>query len=201
MGDGKGSIASVILAAGSSPGGHYGWPKDSKPKCLFHVKGEVLLLRQVRILRELGVTEIRVVVGYKREIIEALNLERGLGLHLAYNPEWESGPFTASLKVGLRGLDDDLLISFGDVYLTREGLRKFIEDPHEIAVALGRGGGSFGYQLYKVASKYLPGLRRVEGSKVIWPLHRYCMNHGGVIITVEGIYDVDFYRYTDEGGG
>jgi len=83
-------VVAVILAAGRTLSAGYGFPENSKPKCLFHFSGEVLLERQVEVLRECGVSDIRVVVGYKKEMIEEFNEKMKLGLKLIFNPTWES---------------------------------------------------------------------------------------------------------------
>ena len=66
----------IILAAGSmikreAPKSG-AWPKHPKPKTLYHVRGGVLLERQVRLLQEVGMNDIRVVLGYRKEMIEQL---------------------------------------------------------------------------------------------------------------------------------
>ncbi len=77
----------VLLAAGPTLShGTYRFPKDAKPKCLFHYEGEILLERSVRVLRKCGLNDIRIVVGYKKELIERFNNKKKLGLKLIYNP-------------------------------------------------------------------------------------------------------------------
>lgn len=55
----------VILAAGKSS--QFFPPLYDKPKGLFEYRGEVLIERQIRQLREAGVEDIAVVVGYEKE--------------------------------------------------------------------------------------------------------------------------------------
>ncbi len=76
----------VILAAG------YGLrmvPIGSEiPKALLEVKGEVLIERQIRQLKEKGVKEIYVVVGYLKEMFDYLIDE--FGVHLIYNKDYDT---------------------------------------------------------------------------------------------------------------
>lgn len=75
----------IILAAGKS--NRFAPFTYEKPKGLFRVKGEILIERQIEQLREGGVNEIYVVVGYMKE--KFFYLERKYpGLHLIINNEF-----------------------------------------------------------------------------------------------------------------
>ena len=56
----------VILAAGASP--RFVPLSLERPKGLYEVKGERLIERQIRQLQEAGITDITLVVGYKKEM-------------------------------------------------------------------------------------------------------------------------------------
>lgn len=66
----------VILAAGMST--RFVPLNFEKPKALLPVKGEVLIERQIRQLREKGIEEIIVVVGYMKEQFEYLTEKYGV---------------------------------------------------------------------------------------------------------------------------
>ena len=73
----------VILAAG------YGMrmvPVSSTPKALLEVRGERLIERLIRQLNEVGITDITVVVGYRKELFEYLI--DAYGVSLVYNPDY-----------------------------------------------------------------------------------------------------------------
>lgn len=75
----------IILAAGKS--NRFAPFTYEKPKGLFRVKGEILIERQIEQLREAGVEEIYVVVGYMKE--KFFYLERKYpDLHLIINNEF-----------------------------------------------------------------------------------------------------------------
>ena len=75
----------IILAAGKS--NRFAPFTYEKPKGLFRVKGEILIERQIEQLREAGIKEIYVVVGYMKE--KFFYLERKYpGLHLVINNEF-----------------------------------------------------------------------------------------------------------------
>lgn len=200
-------MKAVILAAGIP---RFGFPVDSKPKCLFHYQGEVILERLVRVLKKVGITEIIIVGGYKIEMIQQFNEEKKLGLKLVYNPTATSTEWTAwldSVRVGLEGLDDDVLLIFGDVLLNEEGVRRIMEHPKRCISLF-----SFGYQMYKIPKELLPKLREYTHMHVHGPMHAlnaFCMVNNGVKMyigtTPEGVIkdsasmrDVDDYNMTDE---
>lgn len=60
----------VILAAGTSS--RFAPLSYEKPKGLITVRGEVLIERQIRQLKEAGIQEILIVVGYQKEKFEYL---------------------------------------------------------------------------------------------------------------------------------
>ncbi|GAH85541.1 unnamed protein product, partial [marine sediment metagenome] len=181
----------VILAAGPSESGgkKYGFPLGSKPKCLFHYRGEVLLERQAKILRAVGLNDITVVVGHQKELIERFNSRKGLGLKLVHNPtgatdvkkrqpegpRWVKG--FDSIKVGVQGVDDDVLFIPGDVYLQEEGLRKVLTEERSV---LGLGG--HGFQLFKVRRNVLPHIRVFEGTGFLYPLADLIKVDGGITV-------------------
>lgn len=75
----------IILAAGKSS--RFAPFTYEKPKGLFRVKGEILIERQIEQLREAGVEEIIVVVGYMKEKFFYLE-QKYLGLRLVVNNEF-----------------------------------------------------------------------------------------------------------------
>lgn len=74
----------VIMAAGTSS--RFAPLSYEMPKALISVKGEVLIERQIRQLREAGVPEIYIVVGYKAWMFTYL--EEKFGVHLVLNSDF-----------------------------------------------------------------------------------------------------------------
>lgn len=74
----------IILAAGKS--NRFAPFTYEKPKGLFHVKGEILIERQIEQLKAAGVDEIIVVVGYMKE--KFFYLEQKYGVVLIVNNEF-----------------------------------------------------------------------------------------------------------------
>ncbi len=76
----------VILAAGTSS--RFAPLSFEKHKALTVVKGEVLIERQIRQLREAGVPRVYIVTGSKAEQFEYLKLKDRFGAELIHNPEY-----------------------------------------------------------------------------------------------------------------
>ena len=134
-------MKAVILAAGGHTSIEYMvgtirhvrrfFPPGSKPKCLYHVDGEVILARTVRCLREVGIHDIRIVVGYHWKHIADFNSKHKLGLEIVYNPDWEIDA-VSSLQTGIRDMDDDVLILFGDVIVNTKVIKAFMARPEPL---------------------------------------------------------------------
>ena len=86
---------SIILAAGKSS--QFFPPLYDKPKGLFEYKGEVLIERQIRQLREAGVEDIAVVVGYEKE--HFFYLEDRFGVDLVVSTRWADESNLSSLDL------------------------------------------------------------------------------------------------------
>ena len=85
----------IILAAGH---------KAIAPKCLYNYRGEILLERQVRTLRELGLNNIRIVLGCKKEKVEKFIKNHNLNIEIMYNDVedlWSQKGQLYSLKIGM----------------------------------------------------------------------------------------------------
>lgn len=122
-------MKAVILAAGAPR--IRGWFPSEQAKCLYEVDGEVILARMVRCLREAGVQDIRIVVGYYRQNIEKFIAEHRLNVEVVCNQRWETDA-VASLLDGIKDVDDDVLILFGDCVIRTEVIEDFLACPESL---------------------------------------------------------------------
>lgn len=74
----------VILAAGKST--RFAPFTYEKPKGLFRVRGEILIERQIRQLKEAGIQNIYIIIGYMKE--KFFYLEQSFGVKLVVNNEF-----------------------------------------------------------------------------------------------------------------
>ena len=87
--------SAVILAAGKSS--QFFPPLYDKPKGLFEYRDEVLIERQIRQLREAGVRDVAVVVGYEKE--RFFYLEDTFGVDLIVSERWADESNLSSLDL------------------------------------------------------------------------------------------------------
>lgn len=133
----------VILAAG------YGMrmvPVSNTPKALLEVRGERLIERQIRQIREAGIQSITVVIGYRKEQFEYLSDH--YGVDLIFNSDYASSNNLHSLSLASRHLTNAYLIPC-DLYCKENPFRpceisswyalSAEEDPHS-DVRLNRKG-------------------------------------------------------------
>lgn len=96
----------IIMAAGMSS--RFVPNSFEYPKGLTIVKGEVLVERQIRQLREAGITDITLVTGYMAEAFNYLAQE---GIRLIHNPDYLTRNNHSSLYYAGRYLPDCLICS------------------------------------------------------------------------------------------
>ena len=108
----------VILAAGAAT--RFVPLSLEQPKGLYSVGGERLIDRQIRQLKEAGINDITVVLGYKKEMFAYL--EQEFGARLIYNPEYNTKNNIQSLLCAKEYLEDAYICSSDD-YFTENPFR------------------------------------------------------------------------------
>ena len=104
----------VILAAGMSS--RFAPISYERPKGTLRVRGEILIERQIRQLQEVGITDITVVVGYKKEYF--FNLVEKFGVTIVVNPEYMTRNNNGSLWLVLDRLPNTYICSSDDYFTT-----------------------------------------------------------------------------------
>lgn len=119
----------IIMAAGTSS--RFAPLSYEKPKGLVEVRGEVLIERQIRQIREAGIQEIVVVVGYKKECFEYLKDK--FGVILVENPDYNVRNNHASIKVVEPYLHNSYLCS-SDNYFTESPFESEVDESYYASV-------------------------------------------------------------------
>jgi len=153
----------VIVAAGLSTRLH---PLTlNSPKPLLDVDGESLLARSVRLLRENGITQIAVVVGYRAEMIaDALGHE----IRCIANPFYRHCNNMGSLWMSRDFVEDDSFVYLhGDLIYSETLLRDFLKtaESSTASVDLLTSFGPVDEEAMKVRTREDGGL--IESSKNI----------------------------------
>lgn len=105
-------LKAVILAAGV--GSRLGMPFPKSLKVL--PNGETIIGRQIRILREKGIEEIIIVVGFKMNLI----MENNPDVYFAYNPFYYVTNTAKSLMSAIKHINDDVIWMNGDIVFDEE---------------------------------------------------------------------------------
>lgn len=119
----------VIMAAGTSS--RFAPLSYEMPKGLIAVKGEVLIERQIRQLKEAGINDIYIVTGYKAEEFQYLGEK--FGVHLRRNPFYDTRNNNASIRV-VEDILSNTYVCSADNYFSRNPFGPEAESAYYAAV-------------------------------------------------------------------
>jgi len=121
-------MKAIILAAGKGTRLN---GVDLKPKCLFEVGGETLLARQIAALREFGVDDIVIVLGFEAERIRRLYEHTAT---FVINSRFEETSSLYSLWLAREHLLDGFVVLNCDVLFHPELLGRLLSSPFDDAL-------------------------------------------------------------------
>ena len=121
-------VSAVILAA--SRGKELGALTEALPKALLPVGGKPLLYRQVDTLNEVGIKDVTVVRGFRKELISAPNLR------YADNDAYATTQELASLRTGLTGASGATLVAYGDILYKKYIPELLLQASDDILIAV-----------------------------------------------------------------
>ena len=119
----------VIMAAGTSS--RFAPLSYEKPKALIEVRGEVLIERQIRQLKEVGISKIYIVVGYKAEMFSYL--QEKFGVHIVKNPEYLTRNNHSSIYA-VKDILKNTFICSADNYFSENPFEKNVSESYYAAV-------------------------------------------------------------------
>ena len=119
-------MKAIILAAGIGSRLNF-----SNPKCMLKLPtGESLLERQVDIIKASGIDHIVIVVGFKKELI----MEHVSNVSFVINEDYRITNTSKSLLAALRGLNEDVLWTNGDIVFDRQIIEQIANTQENIVV-------------------------------------------------------------------
>jgi UDP-N-acetylglucosamine diphosphorylase/glucosamine-1-phosphate N-acetyltransferase len=130
-------MKAVVLAAGE---GRRMWPLAAhKPKHLLPIAGRPIISYILKALAENSVTDVVLVVGFKRGLIEsALGDGANFGVHIEYvdQPRWIG---TASaLRLAREAVGDELFLAiYGDLWVNKSAVQAVLEASEECPKVMG----------------------------------------------------------------
>lgn len=119
----------VIMAAGVS--GRFAPLSYERPKALVEVNGEILIERQIRQLREAGIEEVIIVVGYMKE--KFCYLQDKLGVYIVENNDYLIRNNNGSIYAVKEHLCNTYICS-ADNYFVENPFEKEVDDSYYAAV-------------------------------------------------------------------
>ena len=126
----------LILAAGQ--GTRLRPITDNVPKCLVEVGGKPILDRILEKFRKCGVADrdIVVVCGYKKDVLE--ERYRNTEIKFVFNEEYQNTNMVSSLMCaeGIFGSENELIISYGDIYYSEDVVKKILEASSDFNVVI-----------------------------------------------------------------
>tara|TARA_Y100000591_G_scaffold308284_1_gene308452 strand:- start:2120 stop:2863 length:744 start_codon:yes stop_codon:yes gene_type:complete len=132
------TISAIILVAGI---GKRISDYTKKPKCLLKIKGESLLLRNIRFLRYYGIKNIIIVAGYKSHLIirEINKVKNKISIKVILNKRFKTHGNCYSLKLGLKKTIDDVIYFDGDVVYEKNILGAYLKNKFLNSILIGEG--------------------------------------------------------------
>jgi len=124
----KRSIKAIIIAAGM--GNRMNHFTKEKPKCMLKVGGKTILDRLIDNLLNCGISNINVVVGYKKEYFDDDRYQ------CYVNHDYENNNILHSLFYAEEAMDSGFLFSYSDIIYDGSVIRQMLESNSDIAVAV-----------------------------------------------------------------
>lgn len=159
----------IIMAAGTSS--RFVPLSAECPKGLLEVKDEVLIERQIRQLKEAGISDITIVVGYKADMFAYLNGK--FGVDIVFNEDFARYNNTSSLIRVIDRLDNTFVCS-SDNYFPENLF--IVDSPDSYYSALYAAGETNEYCLTTNAEGYITGVR-VGGRDAWYMVGHVFFNH------------------------
>lgn len=139
--EGSGKPMKAIMLAAGVGRRLYGDENDSLPKALLRFDGMTLLARNIEILLDLGIDELVLVVGHRKEDLLAEAVARAPDgfIRSVFNRRYKEGPIVSLWTAGeeLRGGEETLFMD-ADVLYPPEMMRRLLHSPHENCFVMDR---------------------------------------------------------------
>lgn len=114
-------MKAVIMAAGVGKRMH--GLADGEPKSFLEVGGKSIIAHQITSLKEVGIHNIIIVTGYKRDAFQKF---AGGGVVLLYNPFYKSTGVLGSFWFAKGHLNEPFLFMHADTYFEKEILQRVL---------------------------------------------------------------------------
>ena len=124
-------MKAIIVAAGMGKRLR-GFTSD-KPKCMIEINGITLFERQTELLLRNGISEVNVVIGYRREWFT----NNEFVYHI--NTDYENNNILHSLFCAETAMDTGFLFSYSDIIYDADIVRQMLDQDSGISIAVDTG--------------------------------------------------------------
>ncbi len=121
-------MRAIIIAAGR--GSRLGSITNNLPKPLVEINGKSILERQILFFNQMGINDIVIVTGYKRNKIKFKNI------HYVVNNEYSATEQLFSLMKARDFFTGELIISYGDIIYNKRILNKIVSQESSFLLAV-----------------------------------------------------------------
>tara|TARA_B110000196_G_C21152222_1_gene670555 strand:- start:5924 stop:6673 length:750 start_codon:yes stop_codon:yes gene_type:complete len=121
-------LKAIIIAAGI--GSRLGNLTKNLPKPLIDVNGKSIIERQILSFRKVGINEITIVTGYKKNKFIFKNI------NYVFNPKYEEVEQAFSLMVARKQIFGDVIISFGDIIFEDKIIEQILEIKNDVVIGV-----------------------------------------------------------------
>lgn len=124
-------MKAIIVAAG--PGNRLLPLTEDRPKCMLEVGGKTILQRMLIALRESGVTDIVIVKGYKKDVINYPHIK------YYYNLNYLENNILASLFYAEKEMENGFIFSYSDISYHANIVQKLLQSKEDISLVVDTG--------------------------------------------------------------
>ena len=112
----------------------------SNPKCLLKINNQSIIERNLNILKALGIKNVTLVLGFKKELIkkEVIKFKKYFNFNYSYNKNYIKFGNSYSLLIGLKKTKGKVIIFDGDLVYSKKILENFIIKGHESSFLIGK---------------------------------------------------------------
>ena len=127
-------MKAIILAAGQ--GTRMGSETGDKPKCLIKYRDKPLINYTIETIRTCGIKDIIIIDGYKSKVLQSYLSNNNV--RFITNKEFYKTNMVYTLFCAESEMNDDLIISYGDIIYTKEVLQSLIQNNNDFVVTIDK---------------------------------------------------------------
>jgi len=129
-------MKAIIIAAGR--GKRLGSFTKNTPKPLVDINGSSFFNNTIQKLKHIGISDISAIIGYKKEQFKVFK-----DIKFYENNNWENNNILHSLFCVKEYMNDDLIISYADIWFHKEPFEKLINTTDDISICVDNDWESY----------------------------------------------------------